>query len=133
MYLIDTNIWLERLLEQDRSREVHAFLTRLPSEQLCVTDFTFHSIGVILGRLKRTEAFRDFVQDVFIDGAVMIVALKTESMANVVEAMAQFRLDFDDAYQYVAAEIYQLTLVTFDGDFDRTDLVRKTPHQVTEI
>jgi hypothetical protein len=89
VYLIDTNIWLERLLEQDRSREVHAFLTRVPSEQLCVTDFTFHSIGVVLGRLKRTEAFRDFVQDVFIDGAVMIVALKTESMANVIAAMTQ--------------------------------------------
>nr|HID14904.1 PIN domain-containing protein [Anaerolineae bacterium] len=41
-----------------------------------------------------------------------------------------FRLDFDDAYQYVAAEEYGLTLVSFDTDFDRTERGRKTPAQV---
>ena len=44
--------------------------------------------------------------------------------------MYQFRLDFDDAYQYVAAEKYGLTLVSFDADFDRTKPGRKTPDEV---
>jgi predicted nucleic acid-binding protein len=44
--------------------------------------------------------------------------------------MYQFRLDFDDAYQYVAAEKYGLTLVSFDADFDQTKLGRKTPDDV---
>ena len=39
-------------------------------------------------------------------------------------------LDFDDAYQYVAAETHNLTLVSFDADFDRTERGRKTPADV---
>ena len=40
--------------------------------------------------------------------------------------MQQFSLDFDDAYQYVAAEKYGLTIVSFDNDFDRTERGRET-------
>jgi hypothetical protein len=43
-----------------------------------------------------------------------------------------FTLDFDDAYQYVAAEKYDLQLVSFDADFDRTERGRKTPAEVVE-
>ncbi|MBW2083669.1 MAG: hypothetical protein DRH15_04210 [Deltaproteobacteria bacterium] len=35
--------------------------------------------------------------------------------------MEKFALDFDDAYHYTAAETYELTLVSFDSDFDRTE------------
>lgn len=52
MYLVDTNIWLERLLDQARSEEVGQFLAHIPSEQIFISDFAFHSIGVVLGRLK---------------------------------------------------------------------------------
>jgi len=40
------------------------------------------------------------------------------------------RLDFDDAYQYVIAKRDKLTLVSFDTDFDHTDLQRQTPAQI---
>jgi uncharacterized protein len=76
MYLVDTNIWLERLLGQDRSEEVRQFLDQVPTDQLLITDFSFHSIGVIFHRLGRREDFLIFVQDVLIDGAVAVVALQ---------------------------------------------------------
>ena len=57
MYLVDTNIWLERLLEQDRSGEVRQFLDRIPTDQLLITDFSFHSIGIIFHRLKQRADF----------------------------------------------------------------------------
>lgn len=44
--------------------------------------------------------------------------------------MQSQQLDFDDAYQYVIAKRDHLTLVSFDADFDRSDLERKTPAQV---
>lgn len=47
-------------------------------------------------------------------------------------AAERFRLDFDDAYQYVAAEKHNLTLVSLDADFDRTERGRKTPTQILE-
>lgn len=60
-------------------------------------------------------------------GAVGIVTLKPTDMERLVEAVSDFRLDFDDAYQYVLAEVYDVPLVSFDRDFERTDTGCITP------
>jgi uncharacterized protein len=97
MFLIDTNIWLERMLGQEQSRAVGEFLDRTPPEHLCITDFSFPSIGVILTRLKQPPALVQFVRDIFIDGGVVLVRLEPEDIFNLVEVMERFKLDFDDA------------------------------------
>ncbi|MBC7262557.1 MAG: type II toxin-antitoxin system VapC family toxin, partial [Chloroflexi bacterium] len=121
MYLIDTNVWLERLLHQEHSDEIGQFLSYTPSERLFTTDFSLHSIGIVMHRLKRLDALLSFIQDVFIDGAVALIHLGPEDMYRLVRTMDQYNLDFDDAYQYVAAEKYDLTIVSLDSDFDRTE------------
>ncbi len=130
MYLIDTNIWLERLLDQERSDEVGSFLDRMPSNHLFITDFSFHSIGVIMSKLDRMNAYLNFINDVFIYGAVSIIRLEPEDIQRLAQVIEQFKLDFDDAYQYTAVEKCALTLVSFDGDFDSTELGRKMPREV---
>ena len=132
MYLLDTNIWLERMLDQARSEEVGQLLDQVPSDQLFMTDFSLHSIGVILHRLRRQDEFLRFVQDLFIDGAVGLISLEPADMERLVAVIDHFELDFDDAYQYVAAEMYDLELVSFDGDFDRTERGRITPGEIVE-
>ena len=127
MYLVDTNIWLERLLDQDRSKEVGDFLQRVSGDRLYLTDFTLHSIGIILLKLGKSETFSDFVRDVLIDGAVRLVGLQPEDMAVVTEAAGKYKLDFDDSYQYATAGKFNFQIVTFDSDFDRTDRGRKLP------
>src|SRR5437870_7935371 len=104
MYLLDTNVWLERLLNQVGSDEVGKFLNQISSDQLLISDFSFHSICVILARLKRTAALIDFVQDVFVAGAVGLVSIRPGDPTKVLGLMKNFNLDFDDAYQYLAAE-----------------------------
>jgi len=131
MYLVDTNIWLERLLAQAKSDEAGQFLEQTPTDQLFITDFAFHSIGVILTRLKRKSALLDFVQDVFVDGAVTLLSLKPEESQALVDAIDRYHLDFDDAYQYVAAEKNGLILVSFDSDLDKTWNGRKTPAEIS--
>ncbi|RPJ55358.1 MAG: PIN domain-containing protein [Dehalococcoidia bacterium] len=130
MYLVDTNIWLERLLDQEQSEEVGRFLGEVAIDELLITDFTFHSIGVILSKLGKPEELLSFIQDVFIDGSVGLVSLQPEEMASVVKVMGTFRLDFDDAYQYIAAEKYEAVVVSFDSDFDRTERGRITPAKI---
>jgi len=130
VYLVDTNVWLERLLDQARSDEVKHFLDHILSEYLFVTDFTFHSIGVVMSRLNRTDALLRFVQDAFVDGAVVLIHLEPEDMKHLVRVVKQFNLDFDDAYQYVAAEKHNLAIVSFDSNFDRTERGRKNPAEV---
>ena len=55
MFLADTNIWLERLLDQTRSDEVGRFLDSTPSDHLFVSDFSFHSVAIIMIRLKKAD------------------------------------------------------------------------------
>jgi hypothetical protein len=73
---------------------------------------------------------RKFVQDLFVEGEVSLIHLEAEDIDRLTEVIQQFKLDFDDAYQYVAAEKYSLTLISFDIDFDRTKAGRKTPREV---
>jgi len=130
MFLLDTNVWLERFLDRERSGEVKAFLDQTPSERLFITDFALHSIGIVLCRLGKAEAFLKFVRDAFVDGAVSLLRLEPEDMQHVVNIVGQYNLDFDDAYQYVAAEKHGLVILSFDSDFDRTARGRKTPLEV---
>jgi len=130
MYLVDTNVWIERLLDQERAEEVKRFLDSVSSDQLSITDFSFHSIGVILSRLNRHEGLLRFAQDILIDGAVRLIRLSPVDTQRQVNVIEQLRLDFDDAYQYVVAEQYNLTLASFDSDFDHTPRGRKTPAEI---
>jgi uncharacterized protein len=133
MYLADTNIWLERLLGQANSDQVGQFLDQIPSNQIFITDFAFHSICVILTRLQSKAVLLDFVQDVFFNGAVTLISIKPEETQSLVDAMDKYNLDFDDAYQYVAAEQNNLVIVSFDNDFDRTVRGKKTPAEILTV
>ena len=71
--------------------------------------------------------FTTFIADVGIGVVVDVVPLGTDEMRRVADACASHGLDFDDAYQYVAAELHDLKLVSLDADFDRTPNGRLTP------
>ncbi len=130
MYLIDTNIWLEELLGQDRSEEVSGFLDRVPSDQLYMTDFSYHSIGVIFSRLGKMDSFTVFSTDVFLESAVNLVGLSPSEMVLLPNLCKKYGFDFDDAYQYAIAEIHGLEIVSFDHDFDGTSRGRKEPRDI---
>jgi hypothetical protein len=83
-----------------------------------------------MSRLKQANALLRFVQDTFIDGSVSLINLLPEDTHRIVHIMNEYNMDFDDAYQYVAAEKYNLIIISFDGDFDRTQLGRKYPVEI---
>lgn len=131
-YLIDTNVWLERLLNQTRSEEVRRFLEVIPSDELLITDFSLHSIGVIFSRLKRFNEFLVFVSDLFVDGSVSVVSIFPHEIKSMNDSINNFQLDFDDAYQYATAEKYDVQLVSFDSDFNRTKRGKKFPGEILD-
>lgn len=132
VFLIDTNVWLERLLDQEKSKEVGELFDAIPSERLLITDFAFHSIALVLSKLNNVEALRHFIRDTFVEGAVTLLHLKPEDMERLILVMREFDLDFDDAYQYVAAEKTDSIIVSLDKDFDQTERGRKTPREVLQ-
>jgi len=130
VYLLDTNIFLELLLEQGNSDSVRALLTSKSPEELSISDLAFHSIGIILYQKNAAHLFSDFIHDLFGDGGIAIISLGTEDIERLEHVSTIFNLDFDDAYQYVIAEKFGLVLVSFDTDFDRTDRKRIIPADI---
>lgn len=80
------------------------------------SDFTLHSIAIILTKLKKYDTFVKFIDDLFVDNKINLVRLEPESVKNVLTIISQYNLDFDDAYQYVCADNYNLEIISFDAD-----------------
>jgi hypothetical protein len=129
MFLVDTNVWLETILDQERAEEARRFFETTEARLLAITEFSLYSIGIILTRLNRDDAFAAFLSDTMEDSGVTRIRLDTAEMKEVLAARKRFRLDFDDAYQCVAAAKHNCVLVSFDSDLDRTDRGRRTPAQ----
>ena len=132
MYLLDTNIFLELFLDQDKADDVERLLRTAPKERLYISEFSLYSVGIILFRRKLFDVFVRFVEDLIITGGIKLLRLSVEDTKKLAEVSQRFGLDFDDAYQYAVAERYGLTVVSFDSDFDRTEKGRKTPKDVLE-
>jgi uncharacterized protein len=129
-YLVDTNVWLERLLNQEKSVIASQFFDLIPTDLLFISDFSIHSIGVILTRLKKFDIFEKFVKDLFINGQIELLSLDSFDLLDVNHNIQKFNLDFDDSYQLSVAQKYDLTIVTFDKDFNIKGIRKKTPDDI---
>ena len=86
MCLLDTNVWLERLLDQERSAEVIRFLERTPLDEVRLTDFSLHSVALILICERRPTVFSQFVRDILLEGDAEVVRLLPEELRHVLDA-----------------------------------------------
>ncbi|TDI84485.1 MAG: PIN domain-containing protein [Caldithrix sp.] len=116
MYLVDTNIFLEILLKQDKSKDCKDFLDK-NMDQINITDFSLHSIGVILFRQKEDELFSKFLDDTL--PKVHLTALPKDQYQLLTANRQKLKLDFDDSYQYSVCKHYGFKLVTMDQDFKK--------------
>jgi predicted nucleic acid-binding protein len=130
--LLDTNVFLEILLDQEQAASAKALLARASAHEFFLTDYPLHSVGLLLFRRKLHKVFSDFVDDVLRGAGVRIATLPPGELSAISAAATSHGLDFDDAYQYAVAKSLGLALVSFDADFDRTDLARQTPEQFLE-
>lgn len=114
MYLVDTNIFLEVLLNQDKADECRQFLES-NADHLFLTEFSFHSIGVILFREREFDLFERFCAD--IAPGECVLNLPFASYLKLKDIQSDFGLDFDDAIQLQTARDFDLQLVTMDRHF----------------
>jgi predicted nucleic acid-binding protein len=115
-YLVDTNIFLEILLNQAGRKKCEAFL-RGEKGAAWISDFTLHSIGVLLFRQKRPDLFDRFAADTL--PKFTILSLSADDYLQLSEANTRNGLDFDDAYQFSVAREHKLAIATQDKDFHR--------------
>ena len=116
MYLLDTNIFLEILLGQEKSGVCKEFLNN-NHDKIFISDFSLHSIGVILFRYKKKEIFNKFIQDIISE--IKVLNLPSSEYKIFSKNSTSYTLDFDDFYQYSVAKYYDLEIVTMDSDFEQ--------------
>jgi len=133
---IDANVMLEFLLARQRQEESLALLKRISTGDATawVMSYAVHSIAYMLYREGDLTSLRNFLQLLRSSlGLLVYDSPPPEDLAALdftKKADAAFGLDFDDALHYATAKKYNFTLVSFDQDFDRTDLVRMTPSDI---
>lgn len=115
-FLVDTNVFLEILLNQPGRAKCEQFL-RQNTGALAIADFSLHSIGVIALRRQQSKLFADFLNDSLPN--LELLHLDRIGYPAVARAAQVFSLDFDDAYQFTVAKAHGLVMATQDRDFER--------------
>lgn len=127
--LIDTNILLSALLYQNDYQNTLKLFEK--ADELAVnyhiSEFTIYSTCLILMHKKRQHRYEEFIK--YIEGKqnIFIENLEPSDLREIFNL--KINLDFDDRVQYYLAKKKNLQLVSFDADFDKTDLKRLTPEE----
>lgn len=127
MLLIDTNIFLELLLGQERASECEEFLGKVSRGDIeaVVTKFTVHAIEVVLNEPASILVFLRNVQN-SVGLSVYETTIEDEIAASVL--MGKVGLDFNDSLQYfVAKKLGAEAIVSYDKHFDKVDVPRREP------
>lgn len=135
MYLIDTNIFLEVMLSRERKEECKRLLKALRNGKIrsIVTDFTIHSIIVLLDRLKRLKELRTFLLSLTAYKGLYIYTTSIAEEVKAIEIAEEKGLDMDDAIQYSAALSVKVdAIISFDKDFNGLEIPRKEPKDILD-
>ncbi len=132
MYLLDTNIWLELLLNQEKAKEVEQFLDFIKDSDIYISSFSLYSICIYLCRIDKFDTLKSFVNDLS-ENNVEIINTNLLEIHSIIEIEKSYNLDFDDALQYYVSTSNKLTLISYDKDFEKTPLGRVTPDIIMQI
>ncbi|RLG03654.1 MAG: hypothetical protein DRN60_01040 [Thaumarchaeota archaeon] len=132
--MIDTNIFLEILLGRDRKDECKKLLRLIRDGKKTgvVTDFTIHSIIVIMDGLKRLRELKTFLTSLTAYKGLHTYITSLADEAKAVDLAIKHGLDMDDAIQYSAALTLKVeAIVSFDKHFDSLKIPRREPAEIT--
>ncbi|NHV98706.1 MAG: type II toxin-antitoxin system VapC family toxin [Thaumarchaeota archaeon] len=133
MYLVDTNIFLEVMLSQARSKECEVFLKSVKEgvSKAFVTDFSIYSVMIIMSSLSKTDELRVFLSSLSAYKGLAIHRNGLKDLLRAIGIMMEKRLDLDDAIQYSAAvSLGVKAIVSFDKHFDGLEVPRAEPAQL---
>ena len=130
MYLIDTNIFLEVLLGRNRKDDCKKLLRHVQEGKSkgIITDFTIHSIIVIMDGFRKLSELRTFLASLTAYKGLQIHITTLSDEVRAVELATKHGLDMDDAIQYSTALSLSVdAIISFDKHFDNLEIPRKEP------
>ncbi len=132
MYLIDANIILEVLYKRNKWKEAYVFLNAVKKGLISayVLHFTIHGISAILGKPALVSKF---LSEIMSWKGLTIINLSIDEEHAAAKLAEKTGLDFDDGLQYYFAKKKNIPIISFDRDFDKTDVKRLEPSQLSNI
>jgi predicted nucleic acid-binding protein len=133
MYLIDSNIFLEILLKQENKENCKEVLGNIAEGEMhaVVSKFTVHGIEGML--TEELDALDKFMTNITSLVNLEISDTTVEEEKQILEIAKKSKMDFDDALQYSVAKRENIgKIISYDTDFDNTDLKRVEPGELVE-
>jgi len=127
---VDTSVFIELLLDQDRAEESESLLDAIARGRLdaVVSHFAIHAIESMIATPQKLSTF---LNDVETSKGLTVydTTISDEQSASILSA--RIGLDFDDSIQYyVARKTDSSAIISFDKHFDRCGIPRREPVQV---
>lgn len=123
MFYIDTNIFLELELKDEKWKECRDFFEKVSKNEVEALISSFHVYSVILRIETETELpsrIKKFVNSISKFLGLSIYEPKLNDWLNVIEIMQKENLDFDDSMVVSCMRANKIKkLVSFDQDFDK--------------
>ena len=133
--LIDANIFLEVIFKRRHHESCRQLLSRTMNGEIraLVPLFSVHGIEAYLSRRGHHDKVLAFLSVLERSQGITIFNSTIRDEQRAIEFTTPFSLDFDDALHYYAAKsgvFFNATIVSFDTDFDRTDITRLEPQDL---
>ena len=132
VYLIDTNVFLELLLNRAFKNDCARLLkeVEIGNLKVYVSSFSIHSIEVILSNFNKQNELKIFLSSIIDFEGLSVYSTNLEEELDAIEEM-ESGLDFDDALQSFITKKLKASIVSYDKHFDKIKgLKRLTPSDI---
>ncbi len=121
MYLVDTNIFLELFLDQEKKDKAGEIFKKIENKEIkaVLSGFALHTIEYVLSLKNRTDILRDFLFSISSFENLSVYFTSVEEDLEIINISEKLKLDFDDANQYFVAKKFGAGIITFDKDFKK--------------
>jgi predicted nucleic acid-binding protein len=127
--IIDTNIFLEVLLEQEKCNNCRAFLRDFVKGDKIgfLTTFSIDSIVIsMLNNDKDEEKVKIFLASLFKYKGLKFYQFKIKDRINALSLMAKYKLDYEDALVLQSAfATNSKEILSFDKHFDKVKEIKR--------
>lgn len=127
--IIDSNIFLEVLLKQEKSENCRIFLNKTISGEAegIVPDFVIDSVLLIMKRDSiNTKEMKMFLQKILKSRGIRIYSIGIKDRVKALNLMDSYGLDYEDALVLQSAIATDSEeIMSFDKHFDRVKEIRR--------
>lgn len=128
MLFLDTNIFLESMLNQKQAKAGNTLLKQLekPPTRAWIVNFQVYSIILILQqKTKKLETVKTFLSALASYEGIQIFEPKIKTMFTACNFQTRFKLDFDDALVLASMDALGMQIiVSFDKHFRRLPQIK---------